>query len=169
MSKLEKIATELEKGELSLDESVSKFEEGMKLSKQCSDLLENAEKRITILLKDGEEIKEENFVQEPKGRAPRPRWPCRIPRRSRAWPGPRTAPAGGPRPGRRPRVASPAGSCRATRSAGTRARRLAHSRPLRNGPSRCQSGQICGPEIASLWLREPSRSTRCYRPAWSGG
>ena len=43
MSKLEKIATELEKGELSLDESVSKFEEGMKLSKQCSDLLENAE------------------------------------------------------------------------------------------------------------------------------
>ena len=58
MSKLEKIATELEKGELSLDESVSKFEEGMKLSKQCS------EKRITILLKDGEEIKEENFVQE---------------------------------------------------------------------------------------------------------
>ena len=29
-----------------------------------SDLLENAEKRITILLKDGEEIKEENFVQE---------------------------------------------------------------------------------------------------------
>lgn len=43
MSKLEKIATELEKGELSLDESVSKFEEGMKLSKQCSDLLENGD------------------------------------------------------------------------------------------------------------------------------
>ena len=64
MSKLEEIAIELEKGELSLDESVSKFEEGMKISKQCSDLLENAEKRITILLKDGEEIKEENFVQE---------------------------------------------------------------------------------------------------------
>lgn len=64
MSKLEEIAIELEKGELSLDESVSKFEEGMKLSKQCSDLLENAEKRIAILLKDGEKIKEENFVQE---------------------------------------------------------------------------------------------------------
>lgn len=36
----------------------------MKLSKQCNDLLENAEKRITILLKDGEETKEESFVQE---------------------------------------------------------------------------------------------------------
>ena len=61
---LEKIATELENGDLSLEDSVSKFEEGMKLSKQCNDLLENAEKRITILLKDGEETKEESFVQE---------------------------------------------------------------------------------------------------------
>ena len=64
MKKLESIVNELENGNLNLDESVEKFEEGMKLSKQCSDLLENAEKRITILLKDGEEIKEENFVQE---------------------------------------------------------------------------------------------------------
>ena len=64
IKELEKIATELEKGELNLDESVKKFEEGMKLSKQCNDLLENAEKRITILLKDGEETKEESFVQE---------------------------------------------------------------------------------------------------------
>lgn len=64
MNKLEQIAKELENGDLTLEQSVSKFEEGMKLSKTCSDLLENAEKRITILLKDGEQIKEENFVQE---------------------------------------------------------------------------------------------------------
>ena len=64
IKELEKIATELEYGDLSLEDSVSKFEEGMKLSKQCNDLLENAEKRITILLKDGEETKEESFVQE---------------------------------------------------------------------------------------------------------
>ena len=64
MSKLEEIATELEKGDLNLEESVSKFEEGMKLSKECSNLLENAEKRITILLQNGEDIKEENFIQE---------------------------------------------------------------------------------------------------------
>lgn len=64
IKELEKIATELENGDLSLEDSVSKFEEGMKLSKQCNDLLENAEKRITILLKDGEETKEESFVQE---------------------------------------------------------------------------------------------------------
>lgn len=64
IKELEKIATELENGDLSLEDLVSKFEEGMKLSKQCNDLLENAEKRITILLKDGEETKEESFVQE---------------------------------------------------------------------------------------------------------
>lgn len=64
MNKLEKIATELENEDLKLEEAVAKFEEGMKISKECSDILENAEKRITILLKDEENIKEENFVQE---------------------------------------------------------------------------------------------------------
>ena len=45
MEELEKITTELEKGNLSLDESVEKFEEGMKLSKQCNDMIEKAEKK----------------------------------------------------------------------------------------------------------------------------
>ena len=64
MKKLEEIATELEKGDLDLDTSVSKFEEGMKLSKECSEILEKAEKKITMLIKgeDGELV-EENFVQ----------------------------------------------------------------------------------------------------------
>lgn len=61
MKKLEKIAEELEKGNLSLDESVSKFEDGMKLSKKCSDLLDTAEKKITMLINDNGTIKEENF------------------------------------------------------------------------------------------------------------
>ncbi len=64
MKNLEQIVNELEKGDLSLDTSVAKFEEGMQLSKQCSEFLEDAEKRITVLLKDGEQIKEENFLQE---------------------------------------------------------------------------------------------------------
>ena len=54
MTNLEKIAEELEKEDLSLDESVKKFEEGMTLSKKCNEILENAEKKITILI-DGEE------------------------------------------------------------------------------------------------------------------
>ena len=64
MKKLENIVTELENGNLNLDESVQKFEEGMKIAKQCNNILEDAEKKITILLgKDGE-LKEENFETE---------------------------------------------------------------------------------------------------------
>lgn len=62
MKQLEEIAVQLEKGNLSLDESVEKFEEGMKLSKQCSKTLEEAEKRITILLKNEDgNLEEQNF------------------------------------------------------------------------------------------------------------
>lgn len=64
MKKLEEIAAELEKGELDLDTSVSKFEEGMKISKECNEMLEKAEKKITMLIKgEDEEVVEENFVQ----------------------------------------------------------------------------------------------------------
>ena len=62
MENLENIVTELEKGELNLDESVKKFEEGMNLSKKCNDFLNSAEKKITMLINDGGEIKEDNFV-----------------------------------------------------------------------------------------------------------
>ena len=62
---LEQIAKALESGNLSLDESVKKFEEGMEISKECSKILEDAEKKITILTKDSEgNIKEENFDAE---------------------------------------------------------------------------------------------------------
>ena len=61
MKALEQIANELENGELSLEQSVDKFEEGIKISKKCNEVLEKAEKKISILIKNGDEIKEENF------------------------------------------------------------------------------------------------------------
>ena len=64
MENLEKIVGELEKGELNLDDSVAKFEEGIKISKECNKILEEAEKKITILVNKDEEIKEENFEVE---------------------------------------------------------------------------------------------------------
>ena len=64
MKKLEDIVTELEKGNLNLDESVEKFEEGMKIAKQCNTILEDAEKKITILLEKDGELKEEGFDAE---------------------------------------------------------------------------------------------------------
>ena len=64
MQALEQIVSDLEKGDLNLDESVKKFEEGMKISKECSRMLEETEKRITILLNDEDEIVEEEFKTE---------------------------------------------------------------------------------------------------------
>ena len=64
MEELEKITTELEKGNLSLDESVEKFEEGMKLSKQCNDMIAKAEKKITMLIQKEGKLEEENFDVE---------------------------------------------------------------------------------------------------------
>ena len=64
MSDLENIVTELEKGDLNLDESISKFEEGIKISKECNKILEEAEKKITILLEKDGDVNEENFVSE---------------------------------------------------------------------------------------------------------
>ena len=64
MENLEKIVTELESGDLNLDESISKFEEGIKISKECNKILEDAEKKITILLEKDGNIEEEDFTAE---------------------------------------------------------------------------------------------------------
>ena len=64
MEVLENIVNELEKGNLNLDESVAKFEEGMNISKECNKILEQAEKKITILLQDDEKLTEKEFKVE---------------------------------------------------------------------------------------------------------
>ena len=58
---LEKIVSDLESGEMTLDESMKKFEEGMKLSKRCTELLETAEKKITMVLEKNGELVEEDM------------------------------------------------------------------------------------------------------------
>ncbi len=51
---LEKIVRGLEEGELSLEESLKLFENGVKLSRECQERLNQAERRIEILLKDSD-------------------------------------------------------------------------------------------------------------------
>jgi len=50
MQRLEEIVRQLEEGELSLDASMEIFEEGMKLIKFCTLKLEEAEKKVTMLV-----------------------------------------------------------------------------------------------------------------------
>ena len=58
------IVQSLEKDDLKLDESIAKFEEGMKIAKECNKEIEEAEKKITILINENGEIKEEDFKTE---------------------------------------------------------------------------------------------------------
>lgn len=68
LGKLENNVRTLEVGELSLEESLKIFEEGMKLSKLCSSKLEEAEQKIEILLEqEGKLVTEEFEVEEPEG------------------------------------------------------------------------------------------------------
>lgn len=61
IEELEKIVNELENGKLNLDESVLKFEEGIKISKDCNKILDEAEKKITILVNKDGNVQEEEF------------------------------------------------------------------------------------------------------------
>ena len=65
MSELEGIVQKLEKGELSIDESIEYFQKGVELSRYCSKKLDEIEKRITILIEEENgDIKEEVFEYE---------------------------------------------------------------------------------------------------------
>jgi exodeoxyribonuclease VII small subunit len=52
LNKLEKIVSRLEEGNISLEESLKLFEEGIRLSRFCNQKLDEAEKRVEILMKE---------------------------------------------------------------------------------------------------------------------
>ena len=49
---LEKIVKALESGDLPLEKALEKFEAGIKLSRYCTETLDEAEKRVTLLMGD---------------------------------------------------------------------------------------------------------------------
>ena len=64
MRELEDIVKQLESGDLPLEESLKIFEKGVTLSRFCFNKLEEAEKRVSILIKDEGGIKKEPFEYE---------------------------------------------------------------------------------------------------------
>jgi exodeoxyribonuclease VII small subunit len=54
LGRLEEIVGKLEEGEMSLEDSLKLFEEGVRLSRLCDQKLQAAERRIEILMKDAE-------------------------------------------------------------------------------------------------------------------
>ena len=54
LAALERVVRELELGDLPLEESLKLFEEGVRLSRECQERLNQAERRIEVLLRDSE-------------------------------------------------------------------------------------------------------------------
>lgn len=54
---LEQLVTKMEAGDLSLEESLKAFEDGIKLTRECQQALQNAEQKVQVLMqKNGEVI-----------------------------------------------------------------------------------------------------------------
>ncbi len=55
LKRLETIVEELESGELSLEDSIARYEEGVKLSRRLTQVLDEAEKRIERLVENADD------------------------------------------------------------------------------------------------------------------
>ncbi len=65
LARLEGIVEKLEKGELALEKALKLFEEGIKISRFCNTKLDEAERKVEILLKDEKgDVTEEPFQPE---------------------------------------------------------------------------------------------------------
>jgi exodeoxyribonuclease VII small subunit len=61
LEKLEGIVKKMETGELTLEESLKAFEEGIRLTRLCSGKLDEAERRVEILLREGDALSIKTF------------------------------------------------------------------------------------------------------------
>ncbi len=64
LAELENIVEKLEKGQLSLDESLMIFEKGIKLVRECNDKLKNAQQKVELLIEENGELRTEKFEVE---------------------------------------------------------------------------------------------------------
>jgi len=64
LAKLEQITKELEEGDLSLEDSLKYFDEGVKLAEQCNSKLNEAQKKIEILLKKNDVLESAPFEEK---------------------------------------------------------------------------------------------------------
>ncbi len=70
LARLEQIVSQLEGGNLPLEQSLKVFEEGIALARHCAKYLEDAERRIEVLTKDeGGGLGTKPFAWEPEGEA----------------------------------------------------------------------------------------------------
>lgn len=61
-AKLEKIVEDLQSDDISLEESINKYEEGLKLYKECSKILNEYEEKVKILMEEESKIQKKDFI-----------------------------------------------------------------------------------------------------------
>lgn len=66
LARLEDIVKKMESGNISLDESIEIYQEGITLSKQCSNMLEEAEGKVMAIVNKEQEIMEEFMISQTK-------------------------------------------------------------------------------------------------------
>ncbi|WP_067862604.1 exodeoxyribonuclease VII small subunit [Neptuniibacter marinus] len=64
LQELESIVTQMEQGDLSLEDSLKAFEEGVSLTRECQNILAQAEQKVQLLIESGGELKTEPFEPE---------------------------------------------------------------------------------------------------------
>lgn len=65
LERLQDIVSKMEQGDISLDESLTLFEEGTSLVRSCNKMLDTAEKKVSLLIKKADgEVEEKDFSNE---------------------------------------------------------------------------------------------------------
>ena len=65
ISRLEALVERMEDGNLSLEESLKTFEEGIKLTRECQQALKTAEQKVKLLIEKNSSVEEIPFTPEP--------------------------------------------------------------------------------------------------------
>ena len=61
LASLEGLVESLESGELSLEESLKSFEQGIKVARDCQAALKNAEQKVEVLMRQGDSLASQPF------------------------------------------------------------------------------------------------------------
>jgi exodeoxyribonuclease VII small subunit len=64
LKRLEALVTEMEKGDLPIEEALKAFEEGIGLTRECQKILQDAEQKVVLLTEKAGQITEQPFEEE---------------------------------------------------------------------------------------------------------
>ncbi|MEO0443847.1 MAG: exodeoxyribonuclease VII small subunit [Pseudomonadota bacterium] len=64
LQELESLVTKLESGDLSLEDSLAAFEQGINLTRECQQHLTNAEQKVSLLIGEGDELEQVDFDKD---------------------------------------------------------------------------------------------------------